>query len=108
MLARSRLCLIHIAACTVLFAGGAGLLAASAMAQSASEAVYGPPAGSEVVPGVTVGQTGTQAPLRANAVPSHASGSLPFTGLAVGALGGAGLLLVGVGWAIRRGSYGLS
>jgi hypothetical protein len=43
------------------------------------------------------------APIAATTAPTSAGGSLPFTGLDVGIIAGAAVLLLGLGFALRRG-----
>jgi hypothetical protein len=57
------------------------------------------------VQGATATQVPTQAPAVATTTPAQSTGSsLPFTGLDIGLVAGAAILLLGLGFALRRGT----
>jgi hypothetical protein len=77
----------------------AAILAAGALAGSPSSAVYGN-TGAKV--DAALAPATSSAPTAAQAASTTGSSTLPFTGLDLGVICAAGVLLIGVGFTLRR------
>jgi hypothetical protein len=91
---------------TMLAVAGAVALLAPSAAFAASGSEQGGYAGSnDVVAGLEQGSGGGGGGPTGTAGGSSAGGSLPFTGSDLGVIGGAGALLLGLGFGLRRLTY---